>query len=97
MFEEITRGKTANFKLMFQLSSAIPGTGRSFSFRVGQIPLPTPLLVGHWGLCVPSSKPLEVQSAASAQVGSQAILKQQDGIGMEQEAGNLGSGPAVIH
>lgn len=94
---EITRGKMANFYLMFQLSFAIPGTKCSFSFRVGQIPLPSLFLAGHWGLCVPSSKPLKVQSAASAQLGSQAILKQQDRIGREQEVGNLGSRSAVIH
>lgn len=77
---------------MFQLSFAIPGTG--CSFWVGQIPMSSTLLAGHWGLCVPSSKPLEVLSVP---VGSQAILEQQDGIGREQEVGDLGSSPAVIH
>lgn len=31
------------------------------------------------------------------QLGSQAVLEQQDGIGREQEVGDLGSSPAVIH
>ena len=58
---------------MFQLSLsfAIPRTG--CSFRVGQIPMPSALLAGPWGLCVPFSKPLEEQSKVSAQLGSHVI------------------------
>lgn len=59
--------------------------------------MPPALLAGHCSLCVPSSKPLEVQSTVSAQLGSQEIFTQRDGIGREQEMGDLGSNPAVNH
>lgn len=46
---------------MFQLSSSFAMPRTVCSFRVGQIPMPPALLAGPWGLCVPSSKPLEVE------------------------------------
>lgn len=51
--------------------------------------MPPALLAGHCSLYVTSSKPLEVQSTVSALLGSQAILEQRDGIGREQEVGDL--------
>lgn len=48
---------------MFQFSFAIPRT--VCSLRVGKIPMPPALLAGHQCLCLPSSKPLEVQSTVS--------------------------------
>lgn len=48
---------------MSQLSFAIPRT--ECSFIVGQIPMLPAFLAGHWGLCVPSIRLLEVQSIVS--------------------------------
>lgn len=59
--------------------------------------MPPALLAGNCSFCVPSFKALQVQSTVSAQLGSQEIFKQRDGVGREQEVGGLGSSPVVNH